>query len=186
MPHVTDRPLVGLQAPGLSGDEPLPADLDELVTGTSRRCAAPTPTAPTRCWAGRSAASWRTGSRRGCWRRARRWSTCCSWTPTPTRFPIEVDPHDTSAALAAYREAQGGSVDALLDLLGPDGTQRLARGVAAVGDALRAADEAPTIVVPTTLVAATPGPTVRRWPTGGRPSSARGPPSTSWTTRTST
>ncbi len=157
VPHVTDRPLVGLQAPGLSGDEPLPADLDELVTGTSRRCAAPTPR-PLRAAGlvarrrpgapGRGAAAGggrgggapaapgllpRRGSDRG---RPARHQRC------PGRVPRGPGRLGRRAARPAR----------------PDGTQRLARGVAAVGDALRAADEAPTIVVPTTLVAATPGP----------------------------
>ncbi|UFN45100.1 non-ribosomal peptide synthetase [Nocardioides okcheonensis] len=158
VPHVTDRPLVGLQAPGLSGDEPLPADLDELVTGyvTALRRAHPHGPYALLGWSLGGVLAHRVAAR--LLEEGEEVEHLLLLDSYPDAVPIEVDPHDTSAALAAYREAQGGSVDALLDLLGPDGTQRLARGVAAVGDALRAADEAPTIVVPTTLVAATPGP----------------------------
>ncbi|WP_299056332.1 non-ribosomal peptide synthetase [uncultured Nocardioides sp.] len=158
VPHLVDRPLLGLQAPGLVAGDPLPRDLDELVDGyvASLRRARPHGPYALLGWSLGGVLAHRVAAR--LLADGEEVEHLILLDSYPHAVPLEVDPDDPTGAVAAYREAQGDSADALLELLGAEAADRLARGVGAVGDALRAAGEPPRIDVPTTLVAAEPGP----------------------------
>ncbi|WP_344002303.1 amino acid adenylation domain-containing protein, partial [Nocardioides lentus] len=158
VPHVVDRPLLGLQAPGLSADEPLPDDVDELVDGYVAALRAAHPHGPYALlgWSLGGVLAHRVAARLQAEGEEVEHLLLLDSYPRATPFAVDAD--DPAAALAAFREAQGGSADTLVELLGAEGTERLVRGVSAVTEVLRAAGEPPRIDVPTTLVAAEPGP----------------------------
>ncbi|MEQ4546488.1 alpha/beta fold hydrolase, partial [Nocardioides kribbensis] len=157
-PHVADRPLLGLQAPGLSADDPLPDDVEQLVDGyvTALRRVRPHGPYALLGWSLGGVLAHRVAAR--LLAEGEEVEHLVLLDSYPHAVPFAADPDDPEPALSAYREAQGGSADALLDLLGAEGAQRLAGAVGAVGAVLREAGDPPSIDVPTTLVAATPGP----------------------------
>ncbi|GAA1933563.1 non-ribosomal peptide synthetase [Nocardioides hwasunensis] len=158
VPYVADRPLLGLQAPGLTADEPVPDDVEELVDGYVAALRRVRPHGPYALlgWSLGGVLAHRVAAR--LLDEGEEVEHLVLLDSYPHAVPVPVDPRDTAAAAQAYREVQGDSADALLDVLDADATARLARGVAAVGDALRSAGEPPRIDVPTTIVVAAPGP----------------------------
>ncbi|MCH1867725.1 non-ribosomal peptide synthetase [Nocardioides sp. CFH 31398] len=179
VPYLADRPLLGLQAPGLTADDPLPADVDALVDGYVAALRDTRPQGPYALlgWSLGGVLAHRVAAR--LLADGEEVEHLLLLDSYPHAVPLTVDTDDPTSAVEAYRDAQGGSADALLALLGADATDRLARGVGAVGDALRSAGDPPQIEVPTTLVAARPGPEgpplADQWApyVGGRPTEHR-------------
>ena len=158
--HLEDRPIWGLQVPGLDGGG-IPGDVDALVAAYVAAVREAVPHGPCALlgWSLGGVLAHRIAGRLAA--EGRQVEALVLVDSYPGAALPVVDPDDPAAALAAYTEAHGGAaadgeVTGPLAVLDEGERERLVRGIAGVGRALAHAPAPPGIDVPTTIVAAEP------------------------------